>query len=168
MNYLKTILILSSLFFIACNSNQKAEETPPPLYPQPIMVEANPKEGYKVNVVTGDTIHPIILESGDTLITGVPIPATGKVINPDSLDQPQVFQAPSDDQLVKINAKTNVYKIPDELTVIPVNKDSLTIIWLEEISEKDTAHYIVNTNGDTIKTGVPIPVKGKVVPTTQP
>jgi len=152
---------------VSCSLTPKEDTTtPPPFYPQPQTIAANPVGGYKINQVTGDSIKPIILESGDTLITGVPIPAKGKIIHPDSVAKPKVVKIPKN--LTTKNAHPNCHKIPDNLTVIPVNKDSLTKILLEEIAKNDTAHYLINSTGDTIPTGIPIPAKPKVVKTIQP
>jgi hypothetical protein len=162
----KIIYILPILFLAACMGNNETETKPAPLYPQPQTIAANIEGGYTTNTVTGDTIQPIILENGDTLITGVPIPAEGKKIHPDSVAQPKVvLYTPSDSTY---NAHPNVHKIPDNLTVIPVNKDSLTTILVGEIAKNDTSHYFVNSTGDTLKTGTPIPTTGKTVPTTHP
>lgn len=166
-------LYISILFLLgiisSCNRTPKDDGiAPPPLFPQPKSVEVNTNGGYSLNTVTGDTLKPIILESGDTLITGVPIPAKGKIIHPDSVSKPQRFKVPAQNQLTQKNAHPNVHPIPDELTEIPVNKDSLTKILLGEIAKNDTLHYILNSTGDTVKTGVPIPAKGKSVPTTRP
>ena len=127
--YLILILILA-----ACNRSPKDDGTAPaPIFPQPQSIEAKPEGGYIVNPVSGDTIKPIILESGDTLQTGVPIPATGKAINPDTVAQPKVVPySPSDSTY---NAHPNRHKVPENLTEIYVNKDSLTTILLEEISQ---------------------------------
>jgi hypothetical protein len=165
---LKTKLkyLLPILFLAACTGNKKSDEKPAPLYPQPQIVKLNTDQGYILNTTTGDTIQPIILESGDTLITGIPTPATEKTIHPDSVSQPKVAPyIPSDSTY---NAHPNVHKIPDKLTTIHFNKDSLTKIFINEIAKNDTAHYLVNSTGDTIKTGVPIPAIGKIAPTTQP
>ncbi|MEN2282970.1 hypothetical protein AAGF08_12580, partial [Algoriphagus sp. SE2] len=61
-----------------------------------------------------------------------------------------------------------MYTIPDDLTIIQVNKDALTTILLEEIAQNDTTHYLINSTGDTVRTGIPVQVQGKTVPTTQP
>jgi len=153
---------------VACTNNKQADEKPAPLYPQPQTVEANPTNGYAINPVTNDSIQPIILENGNTLQTGVPIPATGKVISPNNVSQPKSFKVPPQNQLTKINAHPNIYKIPDELTVIPVNEDSLTKIVLMEITKDDTFHYHINNTGDTVKTGVPIPAIDNKVTSTLP
>jgi len=60
--------------------------------------------------------EPIILESGDTLITGVPLPAIGKTIQPDSVSQPKVVPYSPSDSIY--NAHPNVHPIPENLTVI--------------------------------------------------
>jgi ligand-binding sensor domain-containing protein/serine phosphatase RsbU (regulator of sigma subunit) len=162
----KIIYILPILFLAACMGNNETETKPAPLYPQPQTIAANIEGGYTTNTITGDTIQPIILESGDTLITGIPIPAEGKTIHPDSVAQPKVvLYTPSDSTY---NAHPNVHKIPDNLIVIPVNKDSLTTILVGEIAKNDTSHYFVNSTGDTLKTGIPIPIIGKKVPATHP
>ena len=59
-----------------------------------------------------------------------------------------------------VRTHLNVYKIPENITVIPVNKDSLKTF----TPGVDTFSFVlVNSSGDTIPTGVPIPAKGKVV-----
>ena len=161
LKYLIPLLLLA-----ACTSNRKADEKPAPLFPQPQSVAANPQEGYTLNPVSADTIQPLVNSLGDTVKTGVSIPAKGKTIHPDSVAAPKVVPyIPSDSTY---NAHPNVHKIPKDLTVIPVNQDSLAKIVFEAIAPDDTTHYLVNSTGDTLKTGAPIPAKGKSVPTTQP
>ena len=163
--YLKNIPVYLSifLFFASCSSDkQNATDEMPPLYPAPQTVALNTKEGYIINPVTGDSIQPIINSFGDTLKTGVPVPAIGKAIHPDSVAQPKIVPA-GEPKVVPSNL--NVHKIPDALTVIPVNKDSLKTF----TPGVDTSSFVlVNSTGDTVPTGVPIPVKGKVVPCIQP
>ena len=55
------------------------------LYPAPQSVALNTAEGYIINPITGDSIQPIVNSLGDTVKTGVPVPATGKTIHPDSV-----------------------------------------------------------------------------------
>jgi ligand-binding sensor domain-containing protein/serine phosphatase RsbU (regulator of sigma subunit) len=161
LKYLIPLLLLS-----ACTGKKETDTMPAPLFPQPQTVEVNTGEGYTVNPVTGESVQSIITESGDTLLTGVPIEAKGKVVHPDSVAQPKVVQLPKLDS--SINAHPNVHKIPDDLTVILVNKDSLTTVLIEQLDKKDTSHYLVNSTGDIIKTGIPILAQGKAVTTTQP
>ena len=164
----KLLYLLPLLFLVACTNNKLEQESPLPLFPQPKTIKANPEGGYVTNVVTGDTIQPLINSLGDTIVTGVPIKATGKKINPDSVAKPKSYPVPPQSELTIKNAHPNRHKIPKDLTVIPVNQDSLTKLLIEVIAPSDTSHYLVNSTGDTIKTGVPIPTKGKKVSTTQP
>ena len=94
----------------------------PPLYPAPQTVALNTDEGYIINPVTGDSIQPIINSMGDTLKTGVPVPAKGKVIDPVRVAKPKIIPA-GEPKVFPTNL--NVHKIPEVLTVIPVNKNSL-------------------------------------------
>ncbi|MDG1915784.1 MAG: SpoIIE family protein phosphatase [Crocinitomix sp.] len=160
LKYLIPILLLA-----ACTGNRKSDEAPAPLFPQPQTVELNTGEGYAINPITRDTIQPLVNSLGDTLLTGVPITAIGTVINPDSVSKPKVVRGT---EPVEMNAHPNVHHILDNLTVIPVNKDSLTTFQLQEIANNDTLHYILNSTGDTIPTGTPILTQGKSAPTTQP
>ena len=134
----------------------------PPLYPAPQTIAVNTEEGYIINPVTGDSIQPIVNSLGDTIKTGAPIPAIGKTIHPDSVAQPRRIPV-GEPEVVPI--KLNVHKIPESLTVIPVNKDSLKTF----TPGVDTSSFVlVNSTGDTVPTGVPIPITGKVVPCVQP
>jgi serine phosphatase RsbU (regulator of sigma subunit) len=177
LHLLSVLVLLTAV--ISCNRTPKDDgTTPPPLFPQAKSMEANPKGGYTLNSVTGDTIKPLVNSLGDTVKTGIPIPAKGRIIHPDSVAKPKSFKVPPQSQLAQINAHPNKHKIPDNLTVIPVNKDSLKTISFSSSPTKggvpagrgglDTSHYIINSIGDTVKTGVPIPVKGKKVKTIQP
>ena len=147
--------------FIACTKNSdQGNPEPPTLYPQPKSAEANPNKKYEFNVVTGDTIQPLIGENGDTIATGVPIKAKGKVIHPDSVEQPIVKVVSPVTESDIYPAYPNRRKIPDDLTVIPINPDSLVKKMIPEVAKGDTTHFIVNKLGDTIPTGIPIELKG--------
>ncbi len=149
---------------VSCNSNkQDPEDEMPALYPAPKSVKLNLQEGYVINPVTGDSIQPIINSFGDTVKTGVTIPAKGRVIHPDSVAQP--MKIPVGTPKV-VPAKKNVHKVPENLTVIPVNKDLLKSY--TPGVDIYQPFILVNSIGDTIPTGVPIPAKGEVVLSIQP
>ena len=115
--------LITILSIDSCKSDKQSESDEiPPLYQAPLVVALNTQEGYSINSLTGDSIQPIINTWEDTVITGVPIPARGKVIDPGSVAKPKVIPAgkPKVEPIPQ-----NVYKIPETLTVIPVNKDSL-------------------------------------------
>ncbi|MCC5914709.1 MAG: hypothetical protein JJU46_10075, partial [Balneolaceae bacterium] len=105
---------------------------PPPLFPQPQTVE---------------------------LKAGVPIPATPKIIHPDSVAKPQSF-AVDKATLTTINAHPYRHQIPADLTTITVDKSQLKTI---KVGEGNPDFVLVNSVGDTIPTGVPVPATGKVV-----
>ena len=91
-----TFLIILLFAVTACNRSPKDDGTAPlPLYPQPQSIEAKPNGGYAVNMVTGDTIQPLVNTLGDTIKTGVPIPAKGRMIHPDSVAKPKIFKIPT-------------------------------------------------------------------------
>jgi signal transduction histidine kinase/ligand-binding sensor domain-containing protein/DNA-binding response OmpR family regulator len=96
------------------------------------------------------------------LKTGVAVPARGTVLDPKNLAKPKVVPA-GIPRVVPVPQR--VHKIPETLTVIPVNKDSLKTF----TPGVDTSSFVlVNSLGDTLPTGVPIPAKGKVAPCRWP
>jgi ligand-binding sensor domain-containing protein/signal transduction histidine kinase len=132
------------------------------LYPAPLNIAVNTDEGYKINPLTGDSIQPIINSLGDTIKTGIPLQLTGRVIHPDNLVKPKT-KAAGDPKLVSVNL--NVFEIPEALTIISVNRNSLETF----TPGSDTSSAVlVNSIGDIVLTGVPIAVKGKVVACKQP
>ncbi|HEC44030.1 MAG TPA: hypothetical protein ENI20_14505, partial [Bacteroides sp.] len=151
------------MLFASCDRDkQSASDEMAPLHPAPQTVAVNTEEGYIINTLTGDSIQPMLNSLGDTIITGVPVPAKGKAIHPDSVAQPKIIPA-GEPKIVSMNL--NVHEIPEALTVVPVNKNSLKIF----TPGVDTSSFVlVNSTGDTVPTGVPIPTKGKVVPCIQP
>ncbi|MDB4533878.1 SpoIIE family protein phosphatase [Vicingaceae bacterium] len=94
---------------------------------------------------------------GDTLQTGVPIPAQGKVIHPDSVSAP--VSTPLNGQPKIVPTNTNVHKAGTpkviEAKSYTPNLDSITAI-------------LINSTGDTVKTGIPIPTTGKLVQAKPP
>ena len=143
--------LIIPLSVASCNSEkQSMSDEMASLHPAPKIVALNTQEGYSINPVTGDSIEPIINSLGDTVKTGVPVPAIGKVIDPDSVAKPKVIPT-GEPKVVSIHQ--NVHKIPEDLTVIPINKSSLKTF---------------STKVDTVTISVSIPARGKVVPCRQP
>jgi ligand-binding sensor domain-containing protein/signal transduction histidine kinase len=132
------------------------------LYPAPQNIAVNTNEGYKINSHTGDSIQTLINSMGDTINSGVPLLLTGKSIHVNDLAKPKT-KAAGEPKVVIVNR--NVYKLPKTLTSIPVNINSLETF--TPGSDTSTA-VLFNSTGDTVLTGVPIEVKGKVVQCRQP
>jgi ligand-binding sensor domain-containing protein/signal transduction histidine kinase len=164
LRYLLPLLLLA-----ACTGAPKDDGTSPPsLYQQPRSYPANPKGGYAVNPVTGDSIQPIVNTLGDTLITGVPIPTQGKRIHPDSVAKPKVIKTLPLGSLKKYNTQPNRFKVPENLPTFPVDESKLTKILVPQVAKGDTTHYILNRFGQKVPTGVPIPATGKKLSITHP
>lgn len=153
-------LCLALMLFSCTSRKQDPGDEMPRLYPPPITVKLNLEEGYSINPVTCDSIYPLINSSGDTISTGIAIPARGRVIPVDSIPPP--VRVPAGIPR-RVRAHQNVHRIPENLTRIP---------FPEERRGKDrpnpNAPATVNSRGDTIPTGVPVKLKGKVVPCLQP
>ena len=115
----------------------------PILHPAPQTVALNTDEGYIINPVSGDSIQPVVNSLGYALKTGMAFPAKGKAIHPGSLEQPKRIPA-GEPEMVPTNL--NVHKIPETLTVITINKNSLKIF----PPGVDTSSFVhVNSTGDT-------------------
>jgi signal transduction histidine kinase/ligand-binding sensor domain-containing protein len=162
----KIHFFLILLLLAACSQSLEDNGSiPTPLFTQPRVIEANPEGGYTVNFVTGDTIKPLINSFGDTVLTGVPIPAIGKVIHPDNVAKPRVVKAPSIESLEKHNAHPNRHKIPENIPTFPVYHSQIKAV---KFGEGNQDFVLVNSTGDTIPTGIAIPAKGKIVKTKYP
>jgi hypothetical protein len=114
------------IFLVGCNrTNEHANDNPPPLFPEPLTIPLKMDSGYRINQVTGDSIHPIINSLGDTVKTGIPIPVTGKIIDPLTLAKPTVTFA---GKPTIVQANLNVHIIPENLTqflLMKLNSKSL-------------------------------------------
>ena len=155
--YFTIVLLLAS-----CDKVQSPSDKMVPLYPAPQIVVLNTQEGYTVNPITGDSIKPLINSLGDTLKTGVPLQITGKVIDPSTLAKPKVIPVGRPEV---VRAHLNVHEIKENPTFFTVNKDLLQSYKLGG----DTSSFILlNSTGDTVPTGVPIPARGKVIPCKEP
>ena len=161
LKYLVSVMVLT-----ACTSHNAADRPSGSLHTQPQTVEVNVTEGYTINPVTGDSIKPLLNTHGEIIKTGVSTPAIGTTIHPDSITQPKVV--PLRNPTRTINARPYVHTIPDNLNVIPINHDALTTIFIDELPNESTLHYLITNTGDTVKTGFPIPASGKKVKTIQP
>ena len=163
----KFLCFLTIPLLSACNDKSKVKDLPSSLFEQPNQIELKEGEGYTVNHFTGDTVEALINSLGDTLKTGVLIPAKGKVVKLDSLPKIKKFSL-DQTKLKSVKAHPNVHHITKSLQRITVKQDSLTVITLKNIKETDTSHYLVNSIGDSIRTGIKIPAKGKEAQTFQP
>ena len=107
------------------------------------------------------SLTPILYPQPQTveLKTGVSIPATPKIIHPDSVAKPQSFTV-DQASLTTINVPLNRHQIPTDLPTIPIDKSQLKTI---HKGEGNPDFVLLSSAGDTIPTGVPVPAKGKAV-----
>jgi signal transduction histidine kinase/ligand-binding sensor domain-containing protein len=153
----KLKFFLPLLLLVACNNAPKDDGTKlPSLYTPPKSWEANPKVAYKVNMVTGRPVEPVTTVDGKPVITGIPIPAIGKRIHPDSIAKPKLI--PLIPIRSDIKTMDNRYPVPDNLQQTPVDESKLII---HNAANSPQGYIIKNQFGDTIPTGKPIAAKGK-------
>ncbi len=90
------------------------------------------------------------------------------VVHEDSLMEAPTYPVPEEQLLTRKAADVTVHPIPENLTTIPVAPETLTTIPVNRILPNDTSHYLINTFGDKLPTGVPIRIEGKEVLAKQP
>ncbi len=155
--------VLISLFLAGCAQVDDHKTTSNNfLYSEVPIAAVDLKKGYHYNVLTNDTIEALISEKGEEILTGVPVKANGKYIYSDSVARPFVRQLSP--PLLTVNPHKNVNIIPKNLPTVVVNKNALTQI--DTTLHKD--FILTGETGDTIPTGIPIPVSGSQKKVIQP
>jgi ligand-binding sensor domain-containing protein/serine phosphatase RsbU (regulator of sigma subunit) len=158
---LKLKYLILILIFTSCKENHEKNA----LESLQQITQSNLETNYYLNPITGDSIETIITEDGDTLISGIPLNLKGENIILDN-----TFESKEKNLVLESISIVDLKKhiIPDELIVSIVNKKSLTRTFVEDSVSDDNKNFILNSYGDTIKTGQSIPVKGKKLSTTYP
>jgi ligand-binding sensor domain-containing protein/serine phosphatase RsbU (regulator of sigma subunit) len=132
------------------------DSKPSPLFLEPHSSALNVAEGYITNQVSGDTIEPLLSGLGDTMQTGVPLTLTETLVDNDSIGPPDVKPIL---KTKTVATNTNVYAVRAPTVVAAgsytPNLDSVDFV-------------LVNSVGDTIPTGVEIPIQGKRIAVQQP
>jgi len=146
----------------SCSTKPAETEQEFKFFEAPVTYPLNTQGGYQVNPVSGDSIKPIINSFGDTVKTGIRIAAVGKVIDPHSVQKPKVVRAGKPGGYL---GYTNVHVIPENLTAIVVNESRLNKI---KLGQGDSTFTLINSFGDTVPTGLPIPAIGKKISHIQP
>jgi len=115
-----------------------------------------PAQELLINMVSGDTIRPIINSLGDTVPTGVPIPTKGKLIQSDSVSIPRI---------IPVGRPTAAHT---DLNAFKVEETNIVMVTSFNPKPPTDKTLLINSIGDTIETGVPIPVVGKRVAVDRP
>jgi ligand-binding sensor domain-containing protein/serine phosphatase RsbU (regulator of sigma subunit) len=142
----------------ACGESVEEKAANFQFYEEPDYIALNTDEGYFVNSVSQDSILPIVLFSGDTVISGKPLPAIAKVVHPDSIKAPvRVKAAPP----LITPANENIHPVPQNLIHTPLNENARIKI---AFGEGTTSEILLNSVGDTITPGVPFFATGTPLP----
>jgi len=144
------------LFLYACARENNEASSPPPLFKAPQVVKLNTDEGYEVNQFNRDTIRPIVNGNGDTIITGKAFAAKGLTIVSDSLEPPKVLKVDIDELGKSGGSELNNFAKPSRINV---DLDSLKVVQYQDDTIERKGHYLINSIGDTIPSGVKIPAK---------
>lgn len=156
---LKLYVLLLMFVILACNdTTQSNVQDLPNLYPQPNSVEANPKRGYAINQVTGDSVQPIVNSLGDTVVTGVWIPAAFKKIPNDSIGKPRTFSAPPGFASSKPRDPSKSSNL-----LLRSQRLDLTNLRVTPLGGGDSSARVINARGDTVVTGKKLPVNFRSV-----
>ena len=153
-----TYLSIVLLLFSCRGDEQSTSDDMPLLHPASQAFAFNPREGYFINPVTGGIIEALVNSYGDTLETGVPVPARGKAIHPESVALPKIVPA-GEPRVVPNNL--DVFTVPEAPRTQPVSTES-QLIYTPGVDS--TSFVLVNSTGDTIPTGVSLTISGLVGP----
>jgi len=138
------------IFLAGCKSNtDQAKEESLSLYREPDVVPLNTSGGYTINLLTGDSIKPLINSSGDIIKPGVYFPFNARPGDTNRNPKPRIIKAgiPS-----KINIVNNIHTVPPNLTIIPVDTTKLKKI-------KAGNPVLINVTGKNMPFQEPHPVK---------
>jgi len=163
-NLIRLLLIL--LLLITCSRPvTDIDSSPDSLFPEAPCYPLKTEEKYETNLLTGKPVKPLINQQGDTVKTGIQVSLKGKLINPDSIKDPIKQKIPPASRLISkkaqqqliqsgTNFRTVLYDSTKQKRFIPGNIAS--------------SFVLINHTGDTLKTGIPVPVEGRTTPLVQP
>ncbi len=156
------IFISIGLLMTACNpDHQNSSQEDISLFLKAKSFPLNTIKGYFINPYTGDSIQQLMVNYGDTVVTGTPIEIVGEVVLLNDSNKPTRSKA----GLPQVKSLTlNINRIPDNLTIINVDEATLK-------SHADIDTYLdnfVEIRSKRIQTGVPLPAFGNKKPTKQP
>lgn len=153
------LYLISILLLCSCSFKQKeAGNETIPEFPPARLVELDSAEGYKIQTLTGEPIRPIRNSEGAELTTGESLPITGREIKAETVTPTAVILARKP---ARIPAHQNRHKIPENLTF-----KTYEFFDLREKSlpgQDPSSFVLLNSTGDTLPTGIPIPIEGRVV-----
>jgi len=141
----KQYLIFLFLVLLACKPN-KIQLNESSVVPTEVSV--NVDSGYVVNLVSGDSIQPILKSNGNEVVSGQSYIVKGKIIHTDSVDDLVIKT------MVKpiiLNTNKNIKNTVSTSQKIPLNLNDIPLVSVEE---GDSLFELLNKSGDTLKTNI--------------
>jgi ligand-binding sensor domain-containing protein/serine phosphatase RsbU (regulator of sigma subunit) len=149
--------IILLVFMLACNSDSPDEDTTNvPTYAQPQIVPLNLTAGYSINQTWGDTLIPLVSELGDTVSYQEAQSFEGSVYSLDSILTSEITLLAAPELLYEAK---NI-----KLALEPISKPIIQV----NLAQKYKVFEFLNANGDSVITGVPIPVEPNLIRATIP
>jgi len=149
-NHLKYFILLA--FCAACRNGAKPlSDEISPLYSSPVVVAFDTTKGYSINLITGDSIKPLLNSTGDTLKTG-----SSFSIQPAFADAEKIA-APAISHFIthpKKNIETNIHPVSQNPETI-----SGEIIDLKKTNAIVNTGIVLNIKGETKLLHEPKPIK---------
>jgi signal transduction histidine kinase/streptogramin lyase len=147
------------LLLVSCRGDkQSAGVELPLLFPVPQSMYFAPLERYLINPVSGNSIQPLVNSLGDTLRTGISVPVEGKAIPPGSVANPKIIVA-GQPEVIPHNLDVSI--LPGAPKIVPLNTRSQLVF----TPGMDSSSYVlVNSTGDTVQSGIPLPISGVLRP----
>ena len=120
------LYILLIGIFAGCKQRTDANSyQAPALYSKPLIVPLNLTEGYKVNLLTGNAIMPLVNSLGNVIPTGVPFSIAGTKVDRQGFAATAIIK---DYAKEKINITTNVHPVKGKLEIVPAIPVTLSSI----------------------------------------
>ncbi len=140
------------IFLAGCKNNtDQTVEKDLPLFSEPLTVPLNLSGGYAVNLLTGDSILPLINSLGDTVQTGISQSLKASAADAKKISKPNIIQVVIQSKELK---RTNIHRVEEKLKII--SGDTVDLQDIQEIINPGT---IINATGQTKPMHEPQPVK---------
>lgn len=149
-----TYLLIVFMAKACMNKSSGPDSGIPRLFEAPFSVKLDTLTGYSRNLITGDSIKPLINSLGDTVITGKHFPMTPEVTTRDKFHSQIVTDAGSS---MKTFVETNI-KNAIHPQVIPADSNRLPV----QPTKTEHKRIVFKNSKGAIPTGKPYPVKGVV------
>ncbi|HEY3387832.1 MAG TPA: two-component regulator propeller domain-containing protein, partial [Saprospiraceae bacterium] len=148
------------MMIASCRQTEKnTTDTIPSLYAPPISVPINLKEGYRVNLFTGDSIPPLNNYLGDTIKTGVPLEIKSVSTFPGQAVPPLSIRT---DPVKQIPFRSNFHFVPE--TLVQHKPDESKLKQFITRVDDSLSNRILNNYGDTILIGKSMDILEEYMP----